>query len=86
MEDSRARLKAKLREKKLERTGGGGRAERLNPVAQAESKVQELCGDNAALLQMAHSIIHGKGVPKLQPEEKGREWEEEEEEEAPPQS
>ena len=80
MEDARAKLKAKLREKRLERTGGVS-GDRLNQVAKAESKVQELCGDNAELLQMAHSMIHGKGMPRM-PEKNSQDWEEEEE--APP--
>ena len=57
--DSRALLRKKLKEKRDERLGVG----RVSRVSEAEAHVQELCGDDPALLKIAHAMLQGKKPP-----------------------
>lgn len=65
-EDTRARLRQRIREKRQSRNGGtASTGDGASASAQREKALMECCGDNAALLSTAHSILTQGGLGKL---------------------
>lgn len=74
-DDARTKLRAALRAKRQQRTGGGKETSRTEVARRREEVALRVFGDNAEMLRLATDVVSGR---------KPRVEEDDEEEEAPP--